>query len=182
MPGDVLLYKCQTLQFKTLIPEAIRFITGNTIVHVALYIRASNDNHIILEALTDGVNIKVVTTAELYSRGNGLILFGVSKLKVFNNFDSNLLFEKATPYNGLPYGYLTDFNLFLQHGKSRVFPNKPFTFWVKSKHGYICSEVTQLVLEQNLNFNKISSPFTKLAGLTEPDDYLNENIWKVMPI
>jgi hypothetical protein len=50
---------------------------------------------------------------------------------------------------------------------------------MKSKDGFICSEVCQRVLETLLLENHIALPFLKEANLTEPDDYLVAP-WKVV--
>ena len=79
------------------------------------------------------------------------------------------------------HGFLTAFNLFLQHGKTLFFPSRSWTSWFKTNHGYICSEVTQLVLEDLIRFNRIPFTFPKAACITEPDDYLKE-FWDVTVI
>jgi len=159
-PGDVLLYKSPGLHFNNLISHGVRFVEGNEVIHVALYL----GNNTILEALEGGVKIKVVK--DLVNRPNGLVLAYVSRLPNFSTTYARL-FSIAVCYNNKPYGYLTDFNIFLQHGKCLLFPGKLWTVWFKSKNGYICSEVTQLVYET------LGKSFPKLACLTEPDDYLN---------
>ena len=179
-PGDVLLYEAPAWQFKNFFAKCIQLIQGNDVIHVALYLKPSGSNHIILEALTDGVKIKTMSTNELRNRSNGFVLFGTSRLKENSScFDAGMVFIDSFVYNGRSYGFLTDFNLFLQHGKTKLFKKLPWTVWFHSKDKYICSEVTQLVLESVLEYNLKPNPFPKKACLTEPDDYLNENIWSV---
>ena len=58
--------------------------------------------------------------------------------------------------------------------KSRLLvPKKSWSSWCKSKKGYICSEVTQLVIEETLRREGINFTFPKIACLVEPDDYLS---------
>jgi len=169
--GDVLLYTAPRLTFANLVPRLIRLVTGNKIVHVALYIEPEiNDKHFILEALFDGVYIKAYSEAELYERMNGFKLYGVARLPNVT-VNANALVSFAMRYNNKKYGILTILNLLLQHGKTRLFPRKKWSVWFKSKDAYTCSELTQLALEEYFN------P-AKAAALVEPDDYLGKP-WKI---
>lgn len=182
-PGDVLLYKAPAWKFSNIIPKLIQLITGNSVTHVALYLGSAYDGHIILDALSEGVLIKVMSDSEIRVRKDDFMLCGIARLPEPYYIDSarSLILLKAVKYSRKPYGFLTILNLFLQHGKTRLFPNKPWTTWLKSKDAYICSEVSQLVIEDILmEFNR-SSPFPREANLMEPDDYLNKP-WEVIPI
>ena len=169
--GDVLLYTAPRLTFANLVPRLIRLVTGNKVTHVALYIDTDEDNtHIILEALFDGVYIKILSEAELYERMNGFKLYGTARLPDVT-INPNTLASFAMRYNQKKYGLLTILNLLLQHGKTRLFPKKEWSVWFKSKDAYTCSELTQLALEEYFK------P-TKAAALVEPDDYLGSP-WKI---
>lgn len=175
--GDILLYQAvSAFKFSTIIPKLIQLITGNKITHVALYLGQTNGNHVILDALANGILIKTLSNTEIYNRKDDFKLYGISQLNVEIPV-TNLMVE-ACVYSRKPYGFTTIFNLLLQHGKTRLYPNKQWTTWCKSKDGYICSEVCQKVLEALLSENHIKSPFIKKANLTEPDDYLIAP-WKV---
>ena len=164
-PGDVLLYKCPgSLELSNIFAHGIKLIEGNEIIHVALLIGFTFDHYVILEALENGVRIKWVK--DVINRDNGLVLDRIATIPNFQ-FDSKKLYAIASEFDGKPYGYLTDLNILLQHGKSRLFPNKEWTVWFKSKNGHMCSETTQLVYEA------LGMHFQKLAALTEPDDYLS---------
>lgn len=179
-PGDVLLFCGRAWTFKNLMSKCIRLVTGNEITHVALYLKPFEDKHVILEALSNGVLIQVLTTAELYYKSNGDRLQGISRLLIAKDKDLSQVFTHAYPYHGKKYAYLTDVNLLLQHGKTRIFPKRPWTIWFKSdKSKFICSEVTQLVLEKALMELNVNPPFLKIPALTEPDDYLNTTLWEV---
>lgn len=178
-PGDVLLYQAPAIKLSNTFPELIRLITGNKVIHVALYL-GYNNGHVILEALSDGVNIKTLGNTEIYDRVNGFKLYGISRLPNISISSNNIVFMvAAAKYNKSPYGYLTILNLLFQHMKTRIFPKLPWTVWFKSKHGYICSEVSRLVLQDVLEINNIKLPFLKPAAVTEPDDYLAAP-WKVI--
>lgn len=173
IPGDVLLYTAPKWNFSTVYSKIIQLITGNRITHVALYLAVSSipGKHLILEALSTGIHIKTVTEDEIYIHEDGFVLCGISRLLVLPT--NPVLLWSAAKYNTKPYGILTIINLLLQHGKTRLFPNKSWTSWFKSKNAYICSEVTQLVLEDVLKANQIKYSFKKDACLVEPDDYLS---------
>lgn len=178
-PGDVLLYEAPAWKFANVIPKIIRLITGNKITHVALYLGINDKGHVILDALSRGIEVKTMSETELYDRHkDDFKLYAVATLPEITIDSSNVVFMfAAAKYTKVPYGFKTIFNLLLQHGMGRLF-NKPWKVWFKSKKGYICSEVTQLVVEDVLRLNQIKIPFTKNASLTEPDDYLSEP-WKV---
>lgn len=179
-PGDVLLYESQPgLKFGTVIPKLIQLCTGNKIMHTALYLGCTSEGHVILDALADGVLLKTFSESELYLRPEELVLSAVARLEA--NIPLLDVMSKASKYSLKPYGFVTITNLLLQHGKTRLFPKKSWTTWFKSKNGYICSEVCQLVLEELLRENKQPIPFPKLANLTEPDDYLSAP-WKVISV
>jgi len=170
-PGDVLLYESTGLTFKNLIAEGIRLITGNKVIHVAFYWGKKGDEHTIIEALGSvGVDVKELTDESIVNHPDGFRLFGVARLE-----DIPTVAYKTYDYIGSPYGYLTITNLMFQHGKTRLFPKKPWTTWFKSKEGYICSELCQLIVEDALPDFK----FPKQAHLVEPDDYLSAP-WKVV--
>lgn len=176
-PGDILLYKSEpALKFSTVIPKLIQLSTGNNVTHVALYLGTVPGGYLVLDALAGGILLKTLSGDEIYKRKDGFILYGIASLDIDIPY-SNLLRE-AVKYSRKPYGFITIFNLLLQHGKTRLFPDKSWTTWMKSKDGYICSEVCQLVLESVLQ-EYIKPPFIKKANLTEPDDYLVAP-WKVV--
>ena len=184
-PGDVLLYTSPGLSFSNIISSCIRLIQGNEIIHVALYLGANYEGHIILEALVDGVKIKTLSDRELYNRtikpADGLVLYGIARLPNIQVSLGNTVFAlSAAKYNLSPYGYLTDLNLFFQHGMGRLF-NKKWKLWFKSKKGYICSEVAQLAVGDVLTLFSVPLPFKKEAALTEPDDFLSDP-WKVIKV
>ncbi len=183
IPGDILLYTAPALQFSNIIPKLIRLVEGSQVEHVAIYL-GYNKGHVILEALSDGVKIKTLSDTEIYTRtikpANGFVLYGVSRLQNIEVSSKNTVFTiSAAKYNQSPYGYLTDINMLLQHGKCILFPKKPWTVWFKSKKGYICSEVAQLTMGDVLELNNIPLPFKKIACLTQPSDYLYEP-WQVI--
>lgn len=173
-PGDVLLYTAPAWKFSNLIPKVIQLITGNKVTHVALYIGVEGEKHIILDALADGVNTKIMSEAELYNRLDDFVLLKVARLS-----DSHLPIDPTgivlatSKYVRKKYGFLTILNLFFQHGKTRLFPNKKWTVWFKSNDAYICSQVVQLVYES------LGYVFDKDAALVEPDDYLSEP-WNII--
>jgi hypothetical protein len=173
-PGDVLLYEAPAWKFSNIIPRLIRLITGNKIIHVALYLGTNEEGHVILDALSNGIKIKTMSEIELYDRHiDDFKLYGIASLPSLKIDPTNMVFMYvAAKYAPRPYGFKTIFNLLLQHGMGRFF-NKPWKIWFKSKRGYICSEVTQLVMEDVLRLNQINIPFTKNASVTEPDDYLS---------
>jgi hypothetical protein len=174
-PGDVLLYEAAPAwKLANIIPKLIRLITGNKITHVALYLGTNENGHVILDALSNGIKIKTMSEIELYDRHmDDFKLYGIASLPNLKIDPSNTVFMYvAAKYALHPYGFKTIFNLLLQHGMGRLF-NKPWKIWFKSKRGYICSEVTQLVMEDVLRLNQINILFTKNASLTEPDDYLS---------
>lgn len=178
-PGDILLYTAPHLKFSTLITNGIRLIEGSPVEHVAVYLGSSSAGHQIIEALSDGVRIKILTKEGIFNRVDGTAagfkLYGYSRLPNLQVEATNKVFAiSAARYDLFSYGYLTDLNLFLQHGKTRLFPKMPWTVWFKSKKGYICSEVAQLVVGDVLELNHIDLPFKKIACLTEPDDFLQE--------
>ena len=184
-PGDVLLYTSPGLKFSNLISNGIRLVQGSEIIHVALYLGANFNGHIIIEALTDGIKIKTLSDKELHNRtikpADGLVLYGIARLPKIQVSLANTIFAVAAEkYTPAPYGYLTDLNLFFQHGMGRLF-NKTWKMWFKSKKGYICSEVAQLVVGDVLNSFHIPLPFKKVACLTEPDDFL-KSPWKVTKV
>lgn len=171
--GDVLLYSAPNWKFITIFPKLIQLITGNKVTHVALYlgIKEGTDLHLILEALDNGVYIKAFTEEELHTRSNGFILCGVARLP---QLPQNVIaLWPAAKYTTKPYGILTILNLLCQHGKTRIFPKKSWSVWFKSKNAYICSEVTQLVLEDILRVAQVKYTFNRPACLVEPDDYLS---------
>ncbi|MCI4435820.1 MAG: hypothetical protein JHC33_03295 [Ignisphaera sp.] len=178
-PGDILLYQAESaLKFSTIIPKLIQLSTGNEVTHVALYLgKDPSGNHLVLDALADGILIKSFSDNEIFSRKDSFRLHGIASLDI-EIPTVNLMIE-ACVYSRKPYGFVTILNLFLQHGKTLLYPNKPWTTWMKSKTGFICSEVCQRVLENLLNENHIIPPFLKEANLTEPDDYLVAP-WKVI--
>lgn len=179
-PGDILLYQAvSALKFSTIIPRIIQLITGNKITHVALYLGCINGNHIILDALANGILVKSLSNTEIYNRKDDFKLYGISQLDIEIPI-TNIMIE-ACIYSRKPYGFATIFNLLFQHGKTRLYPTKPWTTWFKSKNGYICSEVCQRVLENLLIENNIKLPFIKESNLTEPDDYLVAP-WKVTEV
>jgi len=160
-PGDVLLYKAQAWKFSNALAKCIQIITGNQIIHVALYLNGHGDDHFILEALSDGVYIKHVTTQEIYHHNRDFELVGIASLPyTFTN-----LLTCAEKYNDKKYGFLTILNLLLQHGMGRL--AQPWKIWFQSKDAYICSQVTQLVLQDAIK----NIEFPKPAAITEPDDY-----------
>lgn len=184
-PGDILLYTSPGLKFTNLISNGIRLVQGNKICHVAIYLGANDCGHVILEALTDGVNIKTLVGDEIYVRtgklASGLVLYGIAKLPSIRvSVGSNVFVLAATKYHLSPYGYLTDLNLLLQHGMGRLF-NKPWKVWFKSKKGYICSEVAQLVMQDVLKLYNMRVSFKKIAALTEPDDFTKAP-WQVTKV
>lgn len=184
-PGDVLLYTAPPLTFKNLISHGIRLVQGSQVEHVAIYLGANDTGHIILEALSDGVNLKTLSDSEIYTRtikpADGFVLYGIARLPDMKVSLSNKVFVlSAAKYDKAPYGYLTDVNILFQHGMGRLF-NKTWKVWFKSKKGYICSEVAQLVVEDVFNLFNIPLPFKKIACLTEPDDYLKEP-WAVIKV
>lgn len=164
-PGDILLYEPNAFTFQNLIPEGIRLVEGNKVVHVAVYIGLASTGFYIIEAMTDGVHLKVIP--DLINRSNGFKLYGTASLpnQKFNFTD---LWSEAHKYDDKPYGYLTDGNLLLQHGMSRLFPNRPWQVWFKSKKGFICSELALLIISKFCN----NFTFPKVPALTEPDDFL----------
>ena len=168
--GDVLLYTAPRLTFANLVPRLIRLVTGNKIVHVDLYIGPDHGNHVILEALFDGVRLRTFSEAELYERMNGFKLHSTAKLPNVEISPVTLM-AIAVNYEGKKYGYLTILNLLLQHGKTRLFPNKQWSILFTSKDAYTCSQLTQLALEDYFN------PL-KPAALVEPDDFLARP-WRV---
>lgn len=169
-PGDVLLYEVPGTGIYTIVPKLIRLCTGNKIVHVALYIGMDRGNHLILDAQAYG--IRIMAFQDIINRPDGFKLSAVANLECIDKPAYDYL-EVAYNYCEKPYGILTIFNLFLQHGKTRLFPKSKWSTWFKSKKGYICSEVCQLVVEEVLE-----TKFPKPANLTEPDDYLSAP-WKV---
>lgn len=174
-PGDILLYTSPGLKFTNLISNGIRLVQGNKVCHVAIYLGANDYGHVILEALTDGVKLKTLVGDEIYTRtekpAKGLVLYGVAKLPSIRvSLGNNVFILAAAKYNLYPYGYLTDLNLLFQHGMGRLF-NKKWKLWFKSKEGYICSEVAQLVIQDVLKLYSMPVPFKKIAALTEPDDF-----------
>jgi hypothetical protein len=178
-PGDVLLYTATAWKFSNIIPRLIRVVTGNKVTHVSVYLGANEYGHVILDALSNGVKLKVMKEDELFDRKDDFKLYGIASLLECEAFSKSSVFMyAAAKYSSTSYGYLTAFNLFLQHGKGRFF-NKPWSIWFKSKRGFICSEVNQLVIEDVLRLNNIPTPFKKPAALTEPDDYL-VSPWKVI--
>lgn len=171
--GDVLLYESTGLTFKNLIAESIRLITGNRVIHVAFYWGTRGERHTIVESLGSvGVDVKELTDEELVNHPDGFRLFGISRLE-----GAPMVVYKTYDYIGSHYGYLTIINLMFQHGKTRLFPKRPWTTWFKSRDGYICSELCQLIVEQAIPDYK----FPKLAHLVEPDDYLTAP-WKTYDI
>jgi hypothetical protein len=178
-PGDILLYQAESaLKFSTIIPKLIQLSTGNTVTHVALYLGQDNKgNHVILDALANGILVKSFSEEEIFTRKDSFRLHGIATLDI-EIPTVNLMIE-ACVYSRKPYGFVTILNLFLQHGKTLLYPDKPWTTWMKSKNGYICSEVCQRVLENLMHENHITPPFVKEANLTEPDDYLVAP-WKVI--
>jgi hypothetical protein len=155
--------------------------TGNKVTHVAVYLGTNNDGHVILDALSKGIKIKVVPEAWLYDRSDDFKLYGIARLPNMEQFSKTSVFMySAAKYAESSYGYLTILNLLLQHGMGKFF-NKSWTIWFKSKRGYVCSEVSQLVIEDVLRLNQLKSPFKKLATITEPDDYLTDP-WKVIKV
>jgi hypothetical protein len=181
-PGDILLYNSPGLKFTNLISNGIRLVQGNRVCHVAIYLGANERGHVILEALTDGVKLKTLVGDEIYTRtqkpAKGLVLYGVASLpNIKVSFGNNVFALAAAKYDLEPYGYLTDLNLLLQHGMGRLF-NKKWKIWFKSKRGYICSEVAQLVIKDVLQLYNMPVPFEKPAALVEPDDYTKAP-WKV---
>ena len=180
-PGDVLLYTAPALKFSNIIPRLIRLATGNKVTHVAVYLGKNDTGHVILDALSNGVQLKVMSEDHLYDRQDDFKLCAIASLDECKPLSSSSVFMfSAAKYASTRYGYLTIFNLLLQHGKGRIF-NKPWSIWFKSKKGYICSEVSQLVIEDVLRLNQISVPFKKPAAITEPDDYLSDP-WKVVEL
>ena len=176
-PGDILLYTAPTLKLSNLIAKGVGLVEGNKVHHVAIYLGADDKRHTILEALSDGVKIKTLDDNCIYTRTDGkamgFTLYGFSKLpKIQVSVGNNVFAFSAAKYDGSSYGYLTNINILLQHGKCRLFPKKPWTIWFKSKKGLICSEVAQLVIKDVLDLYKMDLPFKKEAALTEPDDYL----------
>ncbi len=178
-PGDILLYQATANKLSNIIPKCIQLITGNKVTHVSLYLGTSYGSHIILDALANGILIKTFTESELHNRKDGFNLYGIASLDV--DIDVSKILLEASNYSRKPYGFVTIFNLFLQHGKTRIFPKKQWTAWCKSRNGHICSEVSQLVLENVLLQNNIKPPFVKPANLTEPDDYLVAP-WRVLDL
>ena len=129
-PGDILLYTAPALKFSNLIAKTIGLIEGNPVQHVAVYLGSNSAGHQIIEALSDGVRIKVLPRENLFNRVDGKAagfkLYGVSRLKDLQIQSTDKIFAiSAAKYDLFPYGYLTDFNLFLQHGKTRLFPKLP---------------------------------------------------------
>ncbi|MCI4435893.1 MAG: hypothetical protein JHC33_03675 [Ignisphaera sp.] len=180
-PGDVLLYTAPALKFSNIIPRLIRLATGNKVTHVAVYLGTNEYGHVILDALSNGVKLKVMSESEIFDRKDDFKLYAISRLPECEAFSKSSVFMfSAAKYANTHYGYLTILNILLQHGKGRLF-NKPWSVWFKSKKGYICSEVCQLVIEDVLRLNKIRVPFTKIAAITEPDDYLSAP-WKVIEL
>jgi hypothetical protein len=185
-PGDILLYTSPGLKFNNLISNGIRLIQGSKVSHVALYVGANERGHVILEALSDGVNLKTLVGDEIYNRklkpADGLTLCGIARLPNIKVSLGNTVFAIASAkYTQSPYGYLTDVNILLQHGKTRIFPKKPWTVWFKSKKGYICSEVAMHVIQDVLQLYNMPIPFKKIPALTEPDDYLIDP-WEVIEL
>jgi hypothetical protein len=180
-PGDVLLYTAPAWKFSNIIPRLIRLTTGNKVTHVAVYLGTNDIGHVILDALSSGVKLKVLPEAELYNRKDDFKLHAIASLPECEPLSKGVVFMySAAKYSSTRYGYLTIINLLLQHGMGRFF-NKPWVVWFKSKKGYICSEVSQLVIEDVLRLNNIPTPFKKLAAITEPDDYLVAP-WKVIEL
>jgi hypothetical protein len=180
-PGDVLLYTAPAWKFSNIIPRLIRLATGNKVTHVAVYLGPNDKGHVILDALASGVKLKVLSETELYDRKDDFKLCAIASLTECAILEKSSVFMySAAKYSRTSYGYLTIFNLLLQHGKGRL-SNKPWSVWFKSKNGYICSEVSQLVIEDVLRLNQIPIPFKKPAALTEPDDYLSAP-WKVIEL
>jgi hypothetical protein len=168
-PGDILLYHAEALKISNIVPRLIRLITGNKVTHVALYLGEVDKKHIILDALSNGIYIKEMSN--IINRDDDFNLYGIARLPIEKDLYGRF-YDEALKFNNKPYGILTIINLLFQHGKT-VFTNKEWTTWFKSKKGYICSEVCQLVYE-----NVVNTQFPKKANLTEPDDYLT-NPWKV---
>ena len=179
-PGDILLYTAPALKFDNIVPRLIRVITGNKVTHVAVYLGMINESHIVIEALSDGVKIRTYSDKGIRDREDDFKLYGIAKLPNLDINPKNKTFAvAASSYTQVPYGYLTILNLLLQHGRGWIFPKKPWTVWFKSKRGYICSEVAQLVIADVLKLNNINITFPKPAAVTEPDDYL-VSPWKVI--
>lgn len=163
--GDILLYETTAPHWSNILAQGIRLVVGNKVIHVAVYICPFQDKHIILEALDGGVFVKVIS--DIINRDNGLHLYGIASLPDIT-FNTEALLTVACNYDSCSYGYLTDINILFQHGKCLLFPKLPWTIWFKSKNGFICSEIAQIVL-------KILNPaltFPKIPALTEPNDYL----------
>lgn len=162
-PGDVLLYQAEALKVSNIIPRLIRLITGSKVTHVSLYLGEVNQKHIILDALSDGVYIKEMSN--ILNREDDFNLYGIARLPMDKDLYGRF-YDIAQAFNNKPYGILTIINLLLQHGKALI-TNKEWTTWFKSKRGYICSEVCQLVIK-----TAVDVTFDKPSNLTEPDDYL----------
>lgn len=178
-PGDVLLYQAPAWKLSNLIPKTIQLITGNKVTHVALYLGPSYDGHNILDALSEGIFMRSLTEAQIYNRKDDFKLYGIARLSTtVNDTNVSAFLWSASKYTTKKYGYKTIFNLLLQHGKTRLFTKKPWTVWFKSHDAYICSEVTQLAIEDAFRLNQIKFKFPKVACLVEPDDYLSAP-WEV---
>ena len=170
--GDILLYQAPAWKLSNLIPKGIQLITGNKVTHVALYLAPSTTGHNILDALSSGISMKNLTDAEIYTRPDDFRLYGIARLPVtVTEPNTSSFLWAASKYTGKKYGYKTIFNLLLQHGKTRLFPKKPWTVWFKSKDAHICSEVSQLAIEDAFRLAQVKFTFAKLACLVEPDDY-----------
>lgn len=186
-PGDILLYDARALKFATIIPKLIRLITGNKITHVAMYLKKDGENHIILDALISGVKLKTLTTSQLYDRSKeNFKLYGISRLPEIELLPdvvkkTDMFLWMAEKYAPSPYAIKTICNLLLQHGIGRIYPDKQWKVSFKSSKGYICSEACQLVMEDIIKLNQINITFTKVAAITEPDDYLKAP-WKVITL
>ena len=181
-PGDILLYTAPALKFDNIVPRLIRVITGNKVTHVAVYLGSIDESHIVIEALSDGVKIRTYSDAGLRDRKDDFKLYGIARLPNIEVEANNKVFAlSAAAYTQTPYGYLTIVNLLLQHGRGWLFPKKPWTVWFKSKKGYVCSEVAQLVITDVLKLNNIAISFPKPAAVTEPDDYL-VSPWEVIEL
>lgn len=180
--GDILLYAAPTLKFSNIIPRLIRLITGNEVIHTAIYLKSDgNNSNLVLDALPSGIYIKTFTDAELLNRLDDLKLYGIAYLPNLFINSSNTICLVAAKYAYHSYGYFTIINLLLQHLKTRIFTSSLFSIAFKSKDAYICSEVCRLVVDDVLRLNNIPSPFNKLPALTEPDDYL-KHPWEIIKL
>ena len=181
-PGDVLLYTAPALKFDNIVPRFIRVITGNKVTHVAVYLGMVNENHLVVEALSDGIKIRTYSETTIADRKDDFKLYGIARLPNLEvDFKNKIFAVSAAKYTHAPYGYLTILNLLLQHSRGWIVPKKPWVVWFKSKKGYVCSEVAQLVIGDVLELNNIPSPFKKPAAVTEPDDYL-VSPWEVIKV